>query len=200
MKQKKPNLSRVLDFQKLMGQFSQIERHSHRKRGTKFVSENDTEHSYDLAMTAWFISQYFPELDSNKIIRLALVHDLVEIYAGDVFAHSSAEEQKKKLISEAKSIKKIVKDWPDFPEMLGAIKDYEKRDTPEARFVYALDKIMPPMLIYINDGYSWRANGVTVKMFYDNKVEKMKLSPEIFPYFDELYELLLTRPDLIKRV
>ncbi len=57
---------------------------------------------------------------------------------------------------------------------------------------------MPIMLIYIHDGYTWKKEGMTVSMLRKAKIEKVKLSPDIAPYFDELYELLLSRPDLIR--
>jgi len=55
------------------------------------------------------------------------------------------------------------------------------------------------MLIYIHDGYTWKKEGVTVDMLYKAKIDKVKLSPEIYPYFEQLHALLLSRPDLIKR-
>lgn len=54
----------------------------HRKHTGKLVLENDTEHSYNLTITAWYSAQQFPKLDKDLIIRYALVHDIVEAYAG----------------------------------------------------------------------------------------------------------------------
>lgn len=94
---------------------------------------------------------------------------------------------------------KLKEDWLDFPEMNEAIQTYEDRADAESKFVYALDKILPAMVTYINDGYSWQYHGVTVDMIHQSKKDKVTVSPEITPYYRELNELLLSRPDLIQR-
>lgn len=162
------------------------------------VYENDTEHSYNLAMTAWFLAQWFPELDKNKVIQYALAHDLVEIHAGDTFIYGSPEELASKTKREAKAFKKLSKEWADFEDIIQCIKSYETRTDDEAKFVYALDKIMPIMLVYLHDGHSWEIDNITAKMLYEAKIEKVALSPEITPYFEELNDLLLEHPEIIR--
>lgn len=195
----KPDIHRVLELQKLLAQFNQVERVAHRDHLGKFVRENDTEHSYNLAITAWFLAEWFPELDKNKVIAYALIHDLVEVYAGDTYIYGTEEELNSKAEREAESLKRLEEEWADFKDMTTAIADYETKETPEARFVYALDKLMPVMLIYIHNGYSWKENNVTVKMLHDAKHDKVKLSPEILPYFEQLHDLLLQHPELIDK-
>jgi putative hydrolase of HD superfamily len=195
----KADIHRLLELQKLLVQFSQVERRDHRKHNDQFIAENDTEHSYNLAMTAWFLAQWFPELNRDLIIRYALVHDLVEVHAGDTFIYGSDADLASKEQREQDALSKLEKDWDDFSDMTAAIHEYEAKSDSESRFVYALDKVMPIMMIYIHDGYSWNIDKVTVKMLYDAKIAKIKLSPEIIPYFDQLHKLLLSRPDLINK-
>jgi len=198
----KPDIHRLLEFQKLLAAFSQVERGAHRSHLGTFVPENDTEHSYNLAMTGWYLSQWFPELDKNKVISYALIHDLVEVHAGDTYFYGSKEDLNSKVDREAQALKQLEKDWSDFEDLTKAIHNYEKKSEPESQFVYALDKIMPIMLIYIHDGYSWKKNGVTAKMLHDakqQKISQIETSPRILPYFEQLYGLLLERPDLIKK-
>ena len=195
----KPSLERLLELQRLLSAFNQVDRKAHRKHAGNYVYENDTEHSYNLAITAWFLAQHFPELDTTKVIAYSLVHDLVEVHAGDTYIYGTPEELASKVDREAAALKKLEQDWKDFPELTEAIHSYEERSNNESRFVYALDKIMPIMQIYVHDGYSWDANNVTVEMLHKNKVEKVALSPEIEPYFHELHELLLAHPELIKK-
>jgi len=158
----KPDISRLLEFQKLLLQFSQIERVTHRQIQQKeFILENDAEHSYTLALTAWFLCEYFPELDRDLVIRIALVHDLVEIHAGDTYIYAAPSVIATKDGREVAAFATLKDEWADFPEMLEHIQEYKKRESPEARFVYALDKIMPIMQIYIHDGYTWKQEGIT---------------------------------------
>lgn len=194
----KADVHRLIELQKLLSSFSQIERMVHRKHSGKFVLENDTEHSYNLAITAWYLAQQFPELNRDVVIRYALVHDLVEIHAGDTYIYGSKESLASKKQREDDALKKLKAEWVDFPDMNETIESYEKKADPESRFVYALDKLMPMMLVYIHEGYSWKEQNVTVDMLHKSKRNKVDVSPEVLPYYEELYKLLLSKPDLIK--
>lgn len=194
----KPDIHRLIELQKLLAAFSQVERRAYRRHAGQYVPENDTEHSYNLAMTAWYLTQWFPELDKDLVLRYALVHDLMEVHAGDTYIYGSEAELASKQQREAEALGKLEADWADFKDMTGTIHAYEKRADAESKFVYALDKIMPIMLIYIHDGYSWQKDNVTVEMLYEAKIGKVGLSPEILPYFEQLHELLLAHPELIK--
>lgn len=191
------NIHRLIELHKLLDKFSQVERQVERRYKDGYRHENDTEHSYNLAMTAWYLSQDYPHLDKDLIIRYALVHDLVEAHAGDTYIYGNPKELTSKEAREKEAEEKLKSDWPDFQEMNQLIINYEEKADAEARFVYALDKIMPVIAIYVNDGRSWATHHVTAKMLYENKLEKVKISPEIYPYFLELHELLLNSPETI---
>ncbi len=193
---KQPGIQRLLDLQKLLEAFSRIERVTHRQHLKGFVPENDTEHSYNLAMTAWFLSPHFPSLDRDLLIRLALVHDLVEIHAGDTYVYADEATIASKHDREAAALERLRVDWSDFPELVDAIIAYEERSSEEATFIYALDKIMPIMQIYISDGYTWKKEGITPERLDSIKRDKVSLSPHIKPYYDQLYELLVDNPSL----
>lgn len=194
---KKPSIERILELQELLNTFASIERIVHVKRHGTHVQETDTEHSYNLAMTAWFLADYFSKLNKAAVIRLALVHDLVEIHAGDTFAYGEQAMLDSKAAREAAAQKQLATDWKDFPDMHHAITEYEVRQSPEACFVYALDKIMPMMAIYLNEGHSWHKHDITLERVKVEKLHKIASSPEIAKYWDALCELLEQRPDLI---
>ena len=185
----KPNIQRLIDFHRLLLDFQAIERVVHIPGS--FRQENDVEHSYNLALSAWFLSEYFPGLDRDKVIRFALMHDLVEVHAGDTYIYADAATLATKKQREHEALQRLEKDWPDFPDMAHTIKDYETRESPEAKFVYALDKIMPIMLIFIGKGYSWQKEHVLLEQLHANKEPKVAMSPEVKPYYDQLYTLLL---------
>jgi len=194
----KPDTARLLELQRLLALFNQVERVIHRKHAGEYVRENDTEHSYNLAMTAWYLSPWFPNLDRERLFAYSLVHDLVEVYAGDTYIYGDEAILRTKATREASALQRLEDEWSDFPDMLQSIHEYEDKVNNEARFVYALDKVMPIMQIYIHDGHTWKIEGVTAQMIYDAKREKVALSPEIEPYFTQLYELLLTKPELMR--
>lgn len=194
---KRPDLQRLIELQNLLLAFSQIDRGVYRRHGDGYINETDTEHSYNLAMSAWFLAPYFPKLDRDLLIRYSLVHDLVEVHAGDTNVYAPAHIIATKHARETAAAEKLHADWADFPDMHDLIKRYEERTDPEARFVYALDKIMPIMQIYLNDGHTWKVAGITAARLDAVKADKVALSPEIKPYYDELYALLLASPELI---
>ena len=195
----KPDIHRLIELQQLFLVFTQIERGVHRKQNDVFIPENDSEHSYTLAMTAWYLSKWFPELNQSKLIRFALAHDLVEIHAGDTFFYGTPEELGSKQEREAIAYKQLENDWSDFDDMLSSIKSYETRDSNEARFVYALDKVLPIIQVFINEGYSWKKHKITMDVLHEYKVDKISLSPEVKEYFDQLIVVLQKHPEIISR-
>jgi putative hydrolase of HD superfamily len=83
--------------------------------------ENDTEHSYQLTMIAWYIvDAYKLDLDKDLVLQYCLVHDLVEVYAGDTYIYSQDKEySESKTKRELDALLQIQKEFPEFPDMLG---------------------------------------------------------------------------------
>jgi putative hydrolases of HD superfamily len=192
-------LGRIFAFMELINQFQRIDRQIMRHGEDRL--ENDAEHSYQLAMAAWYINDSEKlGLDSNLLLRYALVHDLVEVYAGDTFAYTTdVEERTSKASREAEAAERIAREFPEFGSLHETIHEYEKRDSREARFVYALDKLLPVIGIYLDEGRTWHKNGVTLQMIRDYKTSKIAESPEVEPYFRELVAVLEAQPSLFPR-
>lgn len=183
-------LDRLLSFARILTELQAVERVIRIKGGGRW--ENDVEHSYSLAMLAWYIldTERLP-LDRDKVFRYALAHDLVEVYAGDTYLYSEdkafldSKPERERLAAE-----RLQEEFPEIPEMHAAISGYVTKEDAESRFVYALDKIEPILKIYLAGGETWQEKGVTLAMLYESKRDKVALSPEIQPYFDELMQLL----------
>lgn len=183
-----PDIHRLIELHKLLVQFQHVERRNHVPGN--FERENDTEHSYNLAMTSWFLASNFPHLDRDKIIRLALVHDLVEVHAGDTYVYAVQAEIATKQEREHAALEKLREDWPDFPDLIQHITDYETRESEEAKFVYALDKIMPIMGIFVGKGHTWQKEKITLEQLHAIKQNKVAISKDIYPYYEQLYKVL----------
>lgn len=190
---KKPDITQVFEFQKFLLAF----------RGTKRAiyipgsdeSENDVDHSYFLAMLAWFLApQIDPTLDTGKITKYCLVHDLVEVYAGDTFAFDSVGQQDKKE-REHQAFIKIKEQFPEFPQMSEAIETYEQKTDRESKFVYALDKMTPAILSCLDDGRAWLENEITYDEVYEYDSHKVKTSEDIWPHFEALHSHLKNHPE-----
>lgn len=183
-------LDDLMKFTEVLNTFRRVERVLY-VPGTDRL-ENDVEHSYHLAMLAWFIlTAEKTDLDLDLVIRYALIHDLVEAYAGDTYTYSTDKQHlESKKEREHAALKRLQGEFPLHADMFRAIESYERRDDRESRFVYALDKIQPVIHINLDNGRMYREKGVTIEMLYEEKKDKVALSPEIVPYFDELMAFL----------
>lgn len=183
------DLQKLISFVRFTHAFQSVER-------KVFVTgmdrnENDAEHSCQLALTAWYIaSSNKLSFDMAKILKYALAHDLVEAYAGDVPAYNLTPEIKKeKAEKEKAALKRISQEFPDAEDMLTIIKQYEERADDEAKFVYALDKVLPMLNVYIDNGRSWKRDSATLDIVRE-LTERTAISPDIYPYWQELQKLL----------
>lgn len=185
-------MEQLLRFTELVGKFREVRRKvvfSYRAD-----AENDAEHSYQLALTAWYIvSAQKLDLDMDKVMKYALAHDLVEAYAGDTPAavHKAYDaERETKEEREAAAAKQIADEFPEFAELHETIHAYEEKKDEESRFVYALDKILPILNICLDNGYSWKQNGVSVEDVVEYKSKQIADVPEIKKYFDLLVPMI----------
>lgn len=153
--------------------------------------ENDSEHSFQLALTAWYIIEHGKlDLDLGKVICMALVHDLVEAYAGDTFIYDSPEVLATKEQREKEAMERIRSDFSAFTSLHQLIEEYEAKKTHESRFVYALDKLLPILNIYTDEGRTWHKEGITLDRLLEAKTDKISLSPEIVPFYEEMAAIL----------
>jgi len=159
--------------------------------------ENDSEHMYQLALAAWFIIETNNlKLNKFKCVGMALLHDLAEGYAGDVSVHAPEAEIKAQLKREAAAIKRIKRQWPQFTSYAKLVDEYEEHITPEGKFVYALDKVLPVINIYLYDGRSWDDQNVSFEAYTASKIGKADIDPTIAKYHTQLQQILKNRPEL----
>ena len=179
-------MKKILSAINLTTQLASIKRTTGYREGH---FENDSEHSYQLAMVSWSANeQYNLGLDSELILKLALVHDLVEIYAGDTDAHSDKARIASKQENEKKAFDKLKTEYAEFKEILEAIEMYEKRESDEAKLVYFLDKITPDVNIYNAHSSYYKDRKVTLegwKNWLFGKVDYNSLNTKLKLLVDE---------------
>ena len=124
--------------------------------------ENSAEHSWHVALMALVLSEFATEpVDTSRVIELLLVHDLVEIDAGDTFAYDTqgATTQAQREQAAADRIFGLLPD--DQAKRLRARWDeFDASETPEARFALALDRLMPMIHNALTEGSAWQEHGV----------------------------------------
>ncbi len=125
--------------------------------------ENDAEHSWHLALMVLVLAEYADEpVDVGHTIKLVVVHDLVEIYAGDtpIYDAEAGVSQQEREVAAADRLFGILP--TDSGRVLRALWDeFEARETPEARFAKAMDRLQPLLLNWMAKGGTWRTPGVT---------------------------------------
>ena len=144
-------------------------------------AENSAEHSWHFALALVVLSEYAPpELDLLKVVKMALLHDLVEIDAGDTFVYDLAavalRPAKERLAAD-----RIFAILPadQTVEMRALWDDFEAGESAEARFAAALDRLCPILLNLATGGHAWRRHGVTVQRVRERNLPALSVSPTL---------------------
>lgn len=150
--------------------------------------ENTAEHSWHLAMLALLLGEYANEsVDLLRVIKMALVHDIVEIDAGDTFVYDTAGEATK-VAREQLAADRIFNLLP--PDQAADVRalwdEYEARATAEARFAYAIDRLIPVMLNHALQGKMWRQHGITASRVLARNESMADGSRRLWDYVQEI--------------
>jgi putative hydrolase of HD superfamily len=133
--------------------------------------ENTAEHSWHAALSAMILAPYANELvDIDKVIRMLLIHDLIEIEAGDTFAYDRPDvlAQQEQLESDAAQVVFVKMRSPLGEEIRALWDEFEARVTPESKFAKAIDRFMPIYSNIHNGGEIWLKHGVSVQQVRRN--------------------------------
>ena len=183
-----------IELMDLLTEFQAVERQMYIPRLDRL--ENDSEHSYNLTMAAWLIiSQDNLPLDLDLVIKYALVHDLVEVYAGDASALDD-EQIKTKATKEHAALQRL-KSKGLTADLAELIEEYERFDNEESNFVYALDKLMASFTIIHGKVAIWRQHGITQSVWQKKFQAKIQKSPYLKPYLEECLRLQQANPELM---
>jgi putative hydrolase of HD superfamily len=154
--------------------------------------ENTAEHSWHLGIAAMVFTAFASEpVDVGRAVCMALVHDIVEIDAGDTFAYDTSELADTKQAREEQAADRL---FGILPADLGAHfrelwDEYERGDTPEARYVMAVDRVAPMLLNIAEGGSAWREYGITRARVIDRNGKHVE------PALPEVWAEALSRLD-----
>jgi putative hydrolases of HD superfamily len=124
--------------------------------------ENSAEHSWHLAVAAMVLAEHAKEkIEISKVIRMVLVHDLVEIDAGDTFIYDEAANVGK-AAREQEAANRLFGLLPEdqAQSFMALWREFEDRQTPEAKFAFALDRLLPILHNVFTQGRSWKEHGI----------------------------------------
>lgn len=125
--------------------------------------ENSGEHSWHVALMAVLMQEHAnAPIDIARVMKMLLIHDVVEIDAGDTFVYdvaASKEQEEKELRAAERLFGMLPSDQGD--ELFSLWKEFEAAQSDDAKYAKALDRLIPMLLNYHNDGQSWKEHGVT---------------------------------------
>jgi putative hydrolase of HD superfamily len=175
-------LAFILEIDKL----KQITRQSYLVDASRH--ETDSDHSWHLAMMAFLLKEHAnEEVDVLHVIMMVLIHDLVEIDAGDTYAYDTAGNATKRA-REEKAADRIFNLLPEDQAQLvrDLWEEFEARQTPEAKFANALDRIQPILLNDASGGLAWREHGVHSGQVLSRNAHTAEGSSTLWSYCEQL--------------
>ena len=143
--------------------------------------ENDAEHSWHLAMLAMILEEYSSQkVDIERVLKITLVHDLVEVYAGDTFAYD-AKGNEDKLDREIEAANRLfgMLDPVQGAEIRALWDEFEAKETAESRYANAVDRLQPLLLNYMTNGHTWKLGDVHATQIYKRMDIIRTATPEL---------------------
>lgn len=163
-------------LQQLINKYTLIKRR-HYIPGTD-MREDDSSHSLSVAVMCWYYyDKLKPKLRMEKVLKYALIHDLVEIYAGDVMAYASSAALKQKVIDERKALKRLAAELAFAPNLVGYLTDYQNHSDSESEFVWMCDKIQSYVQGMADNWRAYVEGGITDEMFVSKLAEHAQKGP-----------------------
>lgn len=180
----KKQLDFILEIDKAKNILRQTHLSGHGRR------ENDAEHSWHMAIMAVLLKEYAnEEVDVLKVITMLLIHDLVEIDAGDTYAYDekgneSRPERERRAADRIYGMLPEDQRW----KLRELWEEFEAYESPEAKYAHMLDNFQPLILNDSNDGGDWRSHGVKKSQIYKRNAKTAQGSETVWSYMQELIQ------------
>ena len=151
--------------------------------------ENDAEHSWHIAVMAIILQEHVAEdaVDIAHVVKMTLIHDLIEVYAGDTFAYDDealANKEQRELEAADQIFSMLPQDQG--AQMRTLWDEFEAKETKESRFANAVDRLQPFMNNHHTDGHTWRFGTVSTSKVYKRMDVVREVIPAMWPYVEEV--------------
>ena len=153
-------------------------------------NENDAEHSWHMAVMAYVLREYAnEEVDIAKVMLMCLIHDIVEIDAGDTYAYDEKNLLTQKEREDAAK-ERIFSILPaeQKEELIALFDEFEAYETPESKFAHVMDNLQPLMLNHSNGGSDWREHEVRAEQVYKRQSKSKLGSEKLFEITDKMIQ------------
>ena len=162
--------------------------------------ENDSEHAWHMAIMAYLLRDYSNEpVDITKVMLMCLIHDIVEIDAGDTYAYD-AEGLKTQKVREDVAKERIFSLLPEDQkeELIALFDEFEDFSTAESKFAHAMDNLQPLLLNNSNGGGDWREHGVSAEQVYGRQRKTALGSEKLYEVTDQIIQEHIEKGNLKK--
>lgn len=184
----KERLQRQLNFALEIDKEKNIFRQTHLTNHGR--NENDAEHAWHMAVMAYLLKEYSNQkIDISRVMIMCLIHDIVEIDAGDTYAYDAAGLETQKAREDAAK-ERIFSMLPmeQKEEMIQIFDEFEENQTPESKFAHAMDNLQPLILNHSNGGADWKVHGVSAKQVYGRQGKTKEGSLALFEITDQIIQ------------
>ncbi|MBO7375310.1 MAG: HD domain-containing protein [Lachnospiraceae bacterium] len=150
--------------------------------------ENDAEHAWHMAVMAYLLKEYSnADIDITKVMIMCLIHDVVEIDAGDTYCYDE-EAKKSQAAREEAAKQRIFALLPEDQraELTALFEEFEANETAEAHFAHTMDNFQPLLLNNSNDGMDWASHGVSAEQVYGRQGLSKMGSDILYEKTDEI--------------
>ncbi|MCI9251952.1 MAG: HD domain-containing protein [Lachnospiraceae bacterium] len=189
-------LKKQLDFALEIDKEKNIYRQTHLSGHGR--NENDAEHAWHMAVMAYLLREYAnEEIDITKVMLMCLIHDIVEIEAGDTYAYD-AENLKTQKAREDAAKEKLYSLLPEDQkrEFTALFDEFEEYKTPEAKYAHAMDNLQPLILNDSNNGGDWKEHDVTAEQVYGRQRKTSLGSEKLFEVTDQIIQKHIRKGNL----
>ena len=187
-KNEEEKLDRLFDFFREIDKEKLITRQTYVTGARRM--EDDAEHAWHMTIMAYLLKEYANEpIDIAKVMMMCLLHDVVEIDAGDTYAYDEVGKQTQQA-REAAAKERIYSLLPDDQkqELQALFDEFEARQTPESKFAHAMDNLQPLLLNDSNQGSDWREHTFTAKQVYHRQIQTKDGSEVLFDLTDQILQ------------
>ena len=181
-------LKKQLDFALEIDKEKNIFRQTHLSNHGR--NENDAEHAWHMAIMAYLLREYSNEpVDIGKVMLMCLIHDIVEIEAGDTYAYDE-EGKKTQALREKQAKEHLFRMLPNdqASELMALFEEFEAYETAESKFAHSMDNLQPLMLNNSNGGSDWREHGVSAAQVHGRQDKTALGSKELFKVVDAIID------------
>lgn len=190
-------LEQQIQFIREIDKVKNIYRQTYLAEGMR--KENDAEHSWHITLMAVLLQEYVPGIDLTKVMIMVLIHDLVEIDAGDTYAYDSAGAETKR----AREVQAAERLFGILPEEQGRYfrglwEEFEDYETQEAKYAHLLDNFQPLLLNDASGGKSWAEHSVKKSQIYKRNEKIEETSKDVWECMKEIVQAHIEKGNIVE--